>query len=52
MIVFTRALFLTCDFETVRVEELKGRESLLRVVFRDGKLLRDYGFDEVRKIIS
>ncbi len=42
-------LALTCDFETVRVEELDGREDLLRVVFRDGRLLRDYGFDEVRE---
>ena len=41
-------LALTCDFETVRVEELEGRENLLRVVFRDGRLLRDYGFDEVK----
>jgi len=40
---------LISDFETVRVEELGDRVDLLEVVFRDGKLLRDYGFDEVRK---
>ncbi len=42
-------LALTLDFETVRVEELEGRESLLKPVFRDGWLLRDYGFEEVRE---
>jgi len=30
------------------VEELGERKNLLEVVFRDGELLRDYGFDEVR----
>jgi len=39
---------LSKDFEVVRVEELDGRVNLLEVVFRDGKLLKDYGFDEVR----
>ena len=40
-------LALTKEFETIRVEELDGRENLLKPVFRDGRLLRDYGFDEV-----
>jgi len=42
-------LALTKDFETVRVEELDGRENLLTVVYRDGKLLQESSFDEVRK---
>jgi len=41
-------LALTETFETVRVEELGERENLLVPVFRDGKLLKDYSFDEVR----
>jgi hypothetical protein len=41
-------LALTLDFETVRLEELGERGNLLVSVFRDGRLLRDYGFDEVR----
>lgn len=41
-------LVLTESFETVRLEELGDRENLLKVVFRDGRLLRDYGFYEVR----
>jgi len=41
-------LALTESFETVRVEELEG-ENLLVPVFRDGVLLRDFGFDEVRE---
>jgi len=44
-------LALSEGFETLRVEELGERENLLEVVFRDGRLLRDYGFDEVRTII-
>jgi len=40
-------LALSEDFETVRLEELEG-ENLLVPVFRDGELLRDYCFDEVR----
>jgi len=43
-------LALTESFETVRVEELGERENLLVPVFRDGVLLREFGFDEVRKI--
>ncbi len=42
-------LALTKDFETVRVEELGERENLLKPIFRDGKLLKEYSFDEVRK---
>ena len=41
-------LALSCDFETVRVEELEGREDLLKPIFKNGKLLKDYSFDEVR----
>jgi len=41
-------LGLTQSFETVRVEELGERENLLVPVFRDGRLLKDYTFDEVR----
>ena len=41
-------LALSESFETVRVEELEGRKNLLVPVFRDGVLLRDFGFDEVR----
>ena len=41
-------LALSRDFETVRVEELDGRVNLLEVVFRNGRLLKDYGFDEIR----
>jgi len=40
-------LALSEDFETFRVEELDG-ENLLVPVFRDGKLLMDYSFDEVK----
>ncbi|CAA6818606.1 MAG: Nicotinamide phosphoribosyltransferase (EC [uncultured Sulfurovum sp.] len=42
-------LGLTKDFETVRVEELGDRENLLVPVFRNGKLLKEFGFDEVRR---
>ena len=42
-------LALTESFETVRLEELGSWENLLGVVFRDGRLFRDYRFDEVRK---
>ena len=42
-------LALTEEFETVRVEELGERESLLEVVFRNGELLREVCFDEVRE---
>ena len=41
-------LALSSSFETVRVEELGERENLLEVVFRSGKLLKDYSFDEVK----
>jgi len=41
-------LALTGSFETVRVEEIGKKENLLVPVFRDGKLLKDYSFDEVR----
>ena len=41
-------LALTKEFETLRVEELGERENLLEVVFRNGELLREVSFDEVR----
>ena len=41
-------LALTRSFETVRLEELGERGNLLVPVFRDGRLLRNFGFDEVR----
>ena len=41
-------LALSSSFETMRVEELGERENLLEVVFRDGQLLKDYTFDEVK----
>ena len=41
-------LALSESFETVRVEELEG-ENLLQLVFRDGVLLRDYSFDEIKE---
>ncbi|HHB95407.1 MAG TPA: nicotinate phosphoribosyltransferase, partial [Campylobacterales bacterium] len=41
-------LALTEGFETVRVEELGGRENLLVPVFRDGVVLREFGFNEVK----
>jgi len=43
-------LALTGSFETVRVEELGERGNLLVPVFRDGVLLREFGFDEVRGV--
>jgi nicotinamide phosphoribosyltransferase len=41
---------LSENFETVRLEELGDRGNLLVPVFRDGRLLRDFGFDEVRGV--
>lgn len=34
--------------EAIRIEETDGRENLLRPVFRDGELLVDQGFAEIR----
>ena len=45
-------LALTNDFETLRVEDLGDRENLLQTVFKNGKLLKDYSFDEIRKNIG
>jgi nicotinamide phosphoribosyltransferase len=42
-------LALSENFETVRLEELGDRENLLRVVFRDEILLREFSFNELRK---
>ncbi len=41
-------LALTEALETVRVEELDGRTDLLQPVYRNGKLLKELSFDEVR----
>jgi nicotinamide phosphoribosyltransferase len=41
-------LALTSSFETVRLKELGDRANLLRVVFRNGEFLREFGFDKVR----
>jgi nicotinamide phosphoribosyltransferase len=41
-------LALTENFETVRIEELDGRENLLQPVFKNGKILKEFSFDEVR----
>ncbi|MGL6161607.1 nicotinate phosphoribosyltransferase [Microbulbifer sp.] len=37
------------EMETIRLEELGDRENLLRPVFRDGELLIETTFDEVRR---
>lgn len=39
-----RAGYVTC-----RRDELKGRQNLLTRVFRNGELIRDIGFDQVRR---
>ncbi|SEA20061.1 nicotinate phosphoribosyltransferase [Microbulbifer marinus] len=36
------------DMETIRLEELGDRQSLLQPVYRDGQLLTETSFDEVR----
>ena len=41
-------LALTSNFETIRLEELGDRENLLKPIYRDGKLLVESSFDEVR----
>ncbi len=43
-------LALTKKFQTLRIEELGDENNLLEVVFRNGELLRDYSFDEVRNV--
>ena len=43
-------LALTKEFETIRVEDLGDKNNLLEVVFRNGELLREYSFDEIRSI--
>jgi len=42
-------LALTKAFKTVRLEELEGRENLLEVVYKNGTLMKEFSFDEVRK---
>jgi nicotinamide phosphoribosyltransferase len=34
--------------EAARVDQLAGRPNMLQPVWRDGELLRDWTFDEVR----
>jgi nicotinamide phosphoribosyltransferase len=41
-------LALSENFETVRLEELGDRGNLLEPIYKNGKLLKDYTFDEVR----
>ena len=41
-------LALTQGYESVRVEELEQREDLLQPIYRDGRLLKELSFDEVR----
>jgi len=43
-------LALSGNFETVRLKEIGERENLLEVVFRNGELLREDCFDEVRNL--
>jgi len=42
-------LALTQGYESVRVEELGEREDLLQPIYRDGRLLKELSFDEVRR---
>ena len=42
-------LALTKDFETIRLDKLEGRENLLKPVFRDGRLIREVSFDDIRQ---
>lgn len=37
---------------TVRIEDIAGRVNLLEPVFRNGELLRDASFDEIRKLAA
>ncbi|WP_323846004.1 nicotinate phosphoribosyltransferase [Microbulbifer magnicolonia] len=37
------------DMETIRLEELGARQNLLQPVFRDGRLLTETSFDDVRR---
>ena len=36
-------------YQTIRVEDLNGRQNLLEVVYEDGRLLRDMTFEKVRE---
>ena len=36
-------------FHTIRLEELKGRKNYLETVFKDGELVKEYTFNEVRE---
>jgi len=42
-------LALTESFETVRLEDLGERDNLLKPVYRNGKLLREFSFEQVRQ---
>lgn len=37
------------QYQTVRIEELNGRKDLLETVFENGKLVKEYTFDQVRE---
>jgi nicotinamide phosphoribosyltransferase len=42
-------LALLEDFTTIREDELEDRKNLLEVIYRDGNLLKEYTFDEIRR---
>ncbi len=42
-------LALTQEYETVRVEELGEKTNLLQPIYRDGRLLKELSFDEIRR---
>lgn len=37
------------QYQTVRIEELNGRKDLLETVFENGKLVKEYTFEQVRE---
>ncbi len=43
-------LALSESFECLRVEELGNKKNLLEPVYKNGKLLKEYTFDEIRRI--
>lgn len=46
-----RLALIQCEkdgYQTIRLEDLNGRENKLIPVFREGKILREYSFQEVR----
>jgi len=42
-------IFENGKYNTVNTKDLNGREDLLIPVFENGKILREYTFDEIRK---